>query len=915
MTVSDTTALLACSEFLTNWTAQHSEQWHALQAGGVLTATGADLIGAPPAASEDDFAAALRRFRNHAQVIIGWRDLAGADTLETTLALLSDTAQQCIEAALCHAEQAVSARHGRLLDTDGKPMRLIVIALGKLGGRELNFSSDVDLVFSHAGPGASTGARPLDAGDWCTRVARRLVRLLGELTRDGFVYRVDTRLRPFGEAGALVNGSGAMENYYQMHGRDWERYAWIKARPVAGDIAGGRHLITSLRPFVYRRYLDYGAFESLRDMKALIDRQVARAEWQDNIKLGRGGIREIEFVAQAFQLVRGGQEPRLQDTRLLPTLSRLARGGHVSADAAAELAQAYRFLRRLENRLQLWADQQTHDLPTQAQPRRALAAAMAMPDWAALRAELDAVRSRVHDVFEQVFAAPQAAAAAHAADRQQLLALWEGELTAAESTRLLAQYGLADAAAICTALTDLQRQNRYRQLHSRGRRWLTQLVPLLFTTAADMETPDLALLRTLSVLAAVIGRSTYMALLVEYPDGLARLMRLCEASPWVTGQIARQPSLLDALLDPSQLYRPAGHRELEATLSAELAALPARDLEREMDLLRRFTQRAMLRIAAADISRALPLMVVSDHLTELAEVVLDTALHMARQQMTARYGRAYRQDGQQAGFCVIGYGKLGGLELGYGSDLDLVFVYDGPRDALTDGGQQLPNHVYFTRLAQRLIHILSLRTPAGRAYDIDLRLRPSGDSGLLAMPIDAFASYQRDHAWTWEHQALVRARPIAGSIGLGARFKHIRQGILAQPRDLSLLAAAVQSMRERMRTRLDGSTAHELDVRQMHGGLIDIEFMAQFAALYHGHACAELLLFSDTIRILETLESAGIASYADIRMLTSAYRAYRRHIHARALQERPARIAEDDFVARRSAVQVLWQQWLGAPSV
>ena len=903
-------ALSGYSQFLCNWLAHNPHAYARLAESGVLDDAHIDPVDDAPSPEDEDFYRALRIYRHTTLAAIAWRDLAGVDDLDANLAALTRLAERCIEAGLQYAERMVAARHGVLCAPSGRPVRLSVVGMGKIGGRELNFSSDIDLIFSYVETATSDGRRPLDADAYLKRVARQLIHVLNASTAHGFVYRVDTRLRPFGDSGALVTRIGAMENYYQAHGREWERYAWVKARPVAGDIAGGRLLIRRLRPFVYRRYLDYGTFESIRDMKTLIDRQVARAELQDNIKLGSGGIREIEFVVQAFQLIRGGQEPVLQDNRLLPALACLAAHGHLDASTATALERSYRCLRRTENRLQMWLDQQTHELPDSAQQRQALAASMGFVDWPTFAEALTAVRRTVHRVFKRVFAEGEQQAPDAGPDVDALQAFWEGELNADDSARLLAAYGITDVAAVQAAIVSLQGQSRYRELQDRGRRWLLRLVPLLFMTAARTEAPDRALIRTLPVLDAIMGRSTYVALLVEYPEGLQTLMRLCAASPWISGHISQQPVLLDSLIETRHLYHPDERRQLAAALAAELEALPEQDLERKMDLLRRFAQREMLRIAAADVSNAMPLMIVSDQLTDLAEVVLEAALAMAWEQMSERYGVPRKANGEREDFCVIGYGKLGGLEMGYGSDLDLVFIYDGPREQMTAGERPLSHYAYFTRLAQRLVHILSIRTPAGRAYEVDLRLRPSGDAGLLVTPIDALRSYQFERAWTWEHQALVRARAVAGAARLAHQFEHMRIQVLAQPREPRALAADVLAMRERMRAALDHSHDNLLDVKQMHGGLIDIEFIAQFVALRYGYDCAELLMFSDTIRILETLESAGLAEYAQTRLLVSAYRAYRRHIHKQALQEQYALIEANELLDRRAAVQALWQLWI-----
>ncbi|MES1930720.1 (glutamate--ammonia-ligase) adenylyltransferase [Salinisphaera dokdonensis CL-ES53] len=909
--INDTLARIGrWSGFLADWCETHGERLDALAEDGRLDAAHELVVDDAPDAEREDFMAALRAYRNETMAVIAWRDLADIDTLETTLDGLSRLADRCIEAALQEAEREVAKRYGRLLDADGNAQQMIVIGMGKLGGGELNFSSDIDLIFAYRAPGESDGDRTLDADGYFKRVARRVVQNLSETTGEGFAYRVDTRLRPFGDAGALTASIGAMENYYQAHGREWERYAWVKARPVAGDLDGGAQLIRRLKPFVYRRYLDYGTFESIRDMKALIDRQVVRAELQDNIKLGSGGIREVEFIVQAFQLIRGGQEPSLQDNRLLPTLARLASDDHLPEHTARELERAYRFLRRAENRLQMADDRQTHDLPETAEARAALAESMDYDDWSTFAEAMQETREGVHQAFEQVFVSPQADDTGRDQESQALSAFWDGDLDDDAARELLAEYGIKDIDAVRDALAEMQDQSLYRSLEDRGRRWIARLIPLLFGAAARASDPDKSLARTISVLSAIIGRSTYMALLVEHPAALSTLMRLCAASDWITSRIREQPALLDSLLDPRQLYKPPRRAELAENLEQDLAAIDADDLELRMDTLRRFKQSASLRIAAADVSNSMPLMIVSDHLTELAEVVLDAALEMAWHQMTRRYGTPRDDNGERAPFAIVAYGKLGGLELGYTSDLDLVFVYAGKTEAMTDGDRTLTHQAFFTRLAQRLIHVLSTQTAAGRVYEIDMRLRPSGKAGMMVTHIDAFARYQNEQAWTWEHQALVRARHVSGHAGVGERFAEIRREVLGRERDVGRLAREVCNMRDRMRKVKDETSGDWLDVKQMAGGLIDIEFIAQFSALRYGHDCPELLRFTDAIRVLETLESGGIATYDDVKTLTRAYRLYRQRIHADSLQRNRAMMHADEMRELRDGVAALWQSWV-----
>ncbi|RJS94694.1 bifunctional [glutamate--ammonia ligase]-adenylyl-L-tyrosine phosphorylase/[glutamate--ammonia-ligase] adenylyltransferase [Salinisphaera sp. Q1T1-3] len=898
------------SRFVAQWRSRHPDRAAALVSQGRLDSTGTAMPEPAPTVVEgEDLSAALRAYRDESLVVIAWRDLGGLDDLEATLAALSCLADRCIEAGLRAAEQAVAARYKPPRDDGGEPARLAVIGMGKLGGCELNFSSDVDLVFAYDESATLPADADIDVAGYFRKVAQRLVRMLSENTAEGFVYRVDTRLRPFGDAGALVASLPAMESYYQNHGREWERYAWVKARPVAGDKAAGNALIRMLRPFVYRRYLDYGTFESIRDMKRLIDTQVRRTDAANDIKRGIGGIREIEFVAQAFQLIRGGQEPDLQDARLRPTLARLADAGHLAAETASQLDADYVYLRRLENRLQMVADQQTHELPSDSADRDVIARAMGFADLAAFDTETETVRHRVHEAFDRIFI--ESTAPTPAAD-EALDALWAGQLERGAAETLLTGYGVDAPGVVLDALDGLHDQRLYRMLGDRGRRWIARLVPLIIAAAGRTNEATGAITRTLRVVSEIVGRSNYIALLVEHPAALATLMRLCAASSWITSRIAEQPALLDTLLDARQLYRPASRAELAATLDADRAAIDETDLEGQMNALRRFQQSATLRIAAADVTDAMPLMIVSDRLTEVAEVVLGAALSMAWQQMTMRFGVPVDAAGRESAFAIVAYGKLGGLELGYASDLDLVFVYDGPNEGQTvDGPRSLTNQVFFTRLAQRLIHILSTQTIAGRAYEIDMRLRPSGNAGLMVTHVEAFATYQFEKAWTWEHQALVRARYVAGAPGLGARFDEIRRTVLARERDLGALAGDVAAMRDRMRRVKDESSAQAFDIKQMPGGLIDIEFMAQYAALAYSHRHAEISRFTDAIRILESVESAGLADRADIKVLTDAYRHDRRFAHAAALREERAMMSREAQAADRDRIAALWQAWIG----
>jgi glutamate-ammonia-ligase adenylyltransferase len=889
-----------CSEFCREWIANHPAAFDQLHRNGYLDSQAPDVAGMvdtiqSETLEEAEFMSRLRQARHAALVAIAWRDLCDLNDLSDTLDSLTRLAAACIDSALRSAACSLD------MPVDS----LIVLGMGKLGGGELNFSSDIDLILAHAS--LEDEEDEAELAKRCRKLAQRMVRRLNEQTADGFVYRVDTRLRPFGEAGPLVASLDAIEHYYQVHGREWERYALIKARPVAGDIGAGQALLQRLRPFVYRRYLDFSAYESMREMKSLIEKQVRQRDMQDNIKLGAGGIREIEFIAQAFQLIRGGHEPALQSTRLRPVLGTLMKAGHLPDRVVEELEQDYVYLRRLENRIQMWADRQTHDLPDDDKARDGLVRAMGSGSWAELTEELDHVRRQVHEHFEQVFVAPQIDDGGDTSSRE-LRRAWD--LRDDDGAALLRAHGFDDAEAAWRSLLELQQGSLYSSLGDRGRRRLAELVPLLVQAVAAQHEPRDMLDRMLRVLNRIVGRTTYVALLVENPAVLSRLVTLCAASPWISGQIESAPVLLDSLIDPRVLYRPPRAYELEEIFRGELAGVAAGDLEARMDTLRRFVQEQTLRVAAADVTDAMPLMTVSDHLTELAEVTLRVALEDAWNQMVARHGRPVNPDGSVSPFAVIGYGKLGGLELGYGSDLDLVFLHQGTESADTDGDKPLSHSAFFLRLAQRVIHLISTQTGAGRAYEIDTRLRPSGRSGLLVVSIDAFRRYQFEKAWTWEHQALVRARFVAGDPVLGEAFMQVRKEVLSMLRDRSDLQQQITTMRERMRGELDRTTRSSFDLKQGAGGLIDIEFLSQYAVLLLARDCEPLLLFTDTIRTLETLESAGYLSYERTHELTHAYRSYRRAIHDAALRE-IARHAPVEAVAQeREQVRQAYQQML-----
>lgn len=906
----------AASDFVASSCVQNPELLHdLLQSGDLLAeyppgAMARRVAGALEGVRDEaDLGRRLRRLRRRETVRIAWRDLAGWAGVEEVLEDLSALADACIEGALdrlyaWQCKEAATPRDGRR-----RPQRLSVLAMGKLGARELNFSSDIDLIFVYPEAGEIRRPRLLSHEEFFTRLGRRLISVLNDNTPEGFVYRVDMRLRPYGDSGPLVMDFAQFEDYYQSQGREWERYAMIKARPLGGDPEANAALMELLRPFVYRRYLDFGAFEQLRDMKAMIEREVARRGMGDNVKLGPGGIREVEFIVQAFQLVRGGREPRLQRRGLLETLAVLGELELLPAWACERLAGAYRFLRRLENRLQAWQDAQTHELPRDEEGKARVAFAMGFGGWAAFEEALEAHRQFVAGQFAQVFAAPQSAAGGL---ESPFAALWEGLLEPEQARRRLEEAGY-EAPGESLRLLEQMRSGVAERLGAQGRERLRRLMPLLLGAVTESERPSRTLARVLRVIEAIAGRSAYLALLVEYPVALSQLVRLCGASPWIATELARHPLLLDELLDPRTLYRPPSREELGAQLEQRFQAIDPEDLEEQMEALRQFRQAAVLRVAAADVAGAAPLMEVSDHLTAIAEVVLERVLAVAWEHLTARHGRPRRggRRGPPAGFAIIGYGKLGGMELGYGSDLDLVFLHDAMDGGRTDGRRPLDNAVFFARLGQRIIHILNTRTPSGILYEIDMRLRPSGASGLLVTDIGAFAHYQREEAWTWEHQALVRARPVAGSEGVAQAFAEVRREVLCLPRDPERLRGEVRDMRERMRAELGSRTPGRFDLKQDRGGIADIEFMVQYQVLRWAHEHPELVRYSDNIRLLGTLAEAGLLTPERAALLADAYRSYRERGHRLALQEEKAVVDASEFAELRRQVAEIWDEMMG----
>ncbi|NRF64150.1 bifunctional [glutamate--ammonia ligase]-adenylyl-L-tyrosine phosphorylase/[glutamate--ammonia-ligase] adenylyltransferase [Vibrio coralliilyticus] len=853
----------------------------------------------------------LRQFRNREMTYIAWRDFIGNWKLEQSLEHLSQLAEAMIFETYQWQYKACCELWGTPCNDAGEAQPMLVIGMGKLGGGELNFSSDIDLIFTYPENGETQGARRSIANaQFFTRLGQRIIKALDQQTFDGFCYRVDMRLRPFGDSGPLVMSYAALEDYYQEQGRDWERYAMIKARVMGREMYPQyQELRQMLRPFVFRRYIDFSAIQSLRRMKSMISSEVRRRGLSNNIKLGAGGIREIEFIAQVFQLIRGGREPNLRQRGLLVTLDAIEELEQLTSEEVNNLKLSYKFLRRLENLLQAMADKQTQTLPECENEQLQLAVAMGYPDWTSLIEQVRQHMHNVHQVFNNLIGDEEEECAEVAKHFHEL---WDmAEKPDVIEAVLEQDIGTTEAAEMASTIIQFKKDLAKKTLGPRGREVLNRLMPKIFAAIYSHQDAKFGLPRVLHLLHKIVTRTTYLELLDEHPAALTQLVRLCTASPMISEQLGRYPILLDELIDPQQLYNPVPLESYRTELRDFLARIPEDDMEQQMEALRQFKQICILRIAAADIAGVLPVMKVSDHLTYLAEAIVESVVNQAWLQMAEKYGEpTHLKDREGRGFAVIGYGKVGGWELGYNSDLDIVFMHDCPVHAYTDGKKEIDGRQFYLRLAQRIIHIFSTRTASGILYEADTRLRPSGASGLLVSPADAFDEYQHNEAWTWEHQALVRARMIYGDQPLQQAFSQTRHDILSLAREESKLKTDVAEMRVKMREHLGGKKSGRFMLKQDPGGITDVEFLAQYLVLRFSHEKPKLTRWSDNVRIFESMMAQGILDEAPAMALTQAYTTMRDQIHHRNLLNLDADVAEEKLTKERELVKALWHEWL-----
>ncbi|WP_319380004.1 bifunctional [glutamate--ammonia ligase]-adenylyl-L-tyrosine phosphorylase/[glutamate--ammonia-ligase] adenylyltransferase [Thiomicrorhabdus sp.] len=848
----------------------------------------------------------LRLQRNHQMTRIGLRDLMGLAELQETLKNLSDLADALVNAALDWHYERFCQRYGTPIGREsGQPQKMLVIGMGKLGGQELNFSSDIDLIFAYPEGGDTQGAaRSISNEQFFIRLGQALNKSLVEVTVDGFVYRVDMRLRPFGDSGPLAVSFSALEHYYEIHGRAWERYALVKARIMAGDAALGEELFSILRPFVYRRYVDFSAMDSLRELKQMISDQVQRKGMQHNIKLGAGGIREVEFIVQAFQLVHGGRDRGLQGRSLMPMLRLLAEKDYLLPEVAERLHEAYVFLRRAENRLQEWSDQQTHELPEDANRQQALAEAMGFADYPGFIQTLERHKAVVSEQFAAVFAEEEVE------QRDEVSRLWlsGGE---SDSQELLTGWEDEHRERFLNKLEEFKQSRLLKNLSKDALERFNVVVPLILNQLIIQHANEITLARVISVLEAIAKRSVYLVLLKENPQAIKNLIQLCEVSSWLTDMLVKYPALMDQLLDERTLYEPLMAEELKREACSILNEY-SDDEENFMQEIRQWRHAQVFRVAAADVTGHLPIMKVSDYLTWTAEAVLEVCAEYAWRFMQKKSGLPGGMScADRNPFMVLGYGKLGGIELGYGSDLDIVMLYEGisaSEKAMAPNGRQLDNPVYFIRMGQKLISLITTLMPAGVLYELDTRLRPNGASGMMVVSFDEFEKYIENKAWTWEHQALVRVRAVVGSEASIDRFNDFKDAFLRKARDLDSLRTEVVEMRNKMQEALDKSDSELFDLKQGRGGIVDIEFMMQYLVLAHAHSYPELCRYSDNIRILETVAGCGLLDASQAEALTEAYKVYRSKYHRLSLQNEKALVGDSCYPDERQAVIDVWGQ-------
>ena len=825
-----------------------------------------------------------------------WQDANQLTDVVTLTRELSDFADAAICVAKDFARAPLLAKHGEPIGYSGATQDLIVVAMGKLGAQELNLSSDIDLIFAFDEQGETNGRKSIDVQQFCILWGQKLIYLLDHITADGYVFRVDMRLRPWGDGSALAVSHVGLEKYLSQHGREWERYAWIKARIVTGG-KEGNELLNMTRPFVFRKYVDYTAFEAMREMKAMIEREVLRRNIEDDIKLGAGGIREVEFIVQVFQLIYGGAKLELQDRQCLVSLHHLGEVGLLDVQAVNELEDAYLFLRRVEHAIQALNDQQTQSLPIEPDLRQRITETLGFVSWDEFLIVLNQKRAKVIYQFEHLIKEkePNPLVESFSQLEKQLDAVLDER-----AKNLVHEFWYGHA---------------LKKLPAKAVQRLKTFWPHLIEAILQSDKPQIALLRLMPLLESVMRRTVYLVMLIESKGALQRLVKMATVSPWICEELSHYPVLLDEFL--SMDFELPKRKDLEDSLRQQLLRIEIDQVEDQMRVLRLFKKSNVLAVAASDVLAESPLMKVSDALTDIAEVTVNATLNLAYQITAKKHGFPLDAEGQRCSvdhlaFAVAGYGKLGGIEMGYGSDLDLVFIHYMDEQGDTDGQKKISGFEFAMRVAQKFMSLLTTQTLDGRVYEIDTRLRPSGEAGLLVTSLKAFEQYQLKNAWLWEHQALVRARSVAGEQSLRDKFEVLRCHILTQPRDEQHVREEVLKMRQKMKDHLGSSKAQQKDgifhLKQDAGGIVDIEFMAQYAVLAWSGVNFDLAHYSDNVRILEDAAKASCLSSDDATALIQAYLSERAESHRLALANQSMQVNAADWHDTRVIVCKLWQR-------
>jgi glutamate-ammonia-ligase adenylyltransferase len=853
----------------------------------------------------------LRKTRLAAFARIAWRDIQQYTTVQQILYELSTFADVCIKSTLQWCFDWLQSRPYANEFVKALPQNIVIFALGKLGGQELNFSSDVDIVFAYNDEKGYTQEEAGKATEFYLKVVQLFIKVLTEQTQHGFVFRVDTRLRPFGNSGALLPSYSSIDQYFQTHGRDWERYAWMKARVIAGNMQAGEQFLQEITPFIYRRYLDFGAMQALREMKALVDTKARHSSAKENLKIGFGGIREIEFITQMFQLIYGGKDVSLQIRSTLQALQQLQSQGLLTPDWVGELTAAYLFLRKAENGLQLREDQQIHTLPIETTQQIQFAYLMNKPDWQVFYTEYKKHTNTVNTIYQLLLTGDtDVKETTH--EENQFDKLWLQIDDSKYCLNILNNIFADNAEHVYQQLNSFAQSSLIQKLTPVARGRLDKFIPIFLQQLLQQDESIVVFDRFLNILKKIAQRSTYVSLLIENKNKLSIIFSLIQVSPWIAQYLATHPLLLDEILSLDASYKPPSMVEMQQQLSAMMSA--DIDLEKYMENLREFKHSQVIQIAAADVVENYPIMKVSDHLSWLAETCINSAVQFAYQELLEKYGAPRCIVGGQTytpEVLIVEYGKLGGLELGYGSDLDLVFLHNSMgEECETNGSKKIHNDIFFTRLVQRTIHILSTVTAGGKVFDTDLRLRPHGESGPVICSLHAYEKYLINDAWLWEHQALVRARAVTSSHALKDSFAKIRQKVLCQSRETHQVRASIIEMRDKMLSAKPASLNEVFDLKKDTGGVIDIEFIVQFLVLSNSDQYPQICEYTDNVRILDACAQVGLLKIQSAEELKEIYLKYRKYLHQLSLKLLPETVDGKVFAKQRATVQQYWTSLL-----